>query len=53
MLSHMAVKNAREQGYEDIIHALMHGDNFSINLSKNGMGEEFKNYSLFKIDIDK
>ena len=53
ILGHMAIKNAREQGYEDIIHALMHGDNFSINLSKNSMGEEFKNYSLFKIDIDK
>ena len=53
MLSHMAVKNAREHGYEYIIHALMHGDNFSLHLSKNSMGKEFKNYSLFKMDMDK
>ena len=49
----MAVKNAREEGYEEIVHALMHMDNFSVSLSKNSMGREFKNYSLFKMDIDK
>ena len=53
LLSHMAVKNARDQGYEDVVHALMHMDNFSVSLSKNSMGREFKNYSLFKMDIDK
>ena len=53
LLSHVAVKNAREQGYEDIVHALMHMDNFSVRLSKKSMGVEFKNYSLFKMDIDK
>ena len=53
LLSHMAVKNAREEGYEEIVHALMHMDNFSVSLSKNSMGREFKNYSLFKMDIDK
>tara|TARA_B100000683_G_scaffold217531_1_gene213553 strand:- start:15339 stop:16316 length:978 start_codon:yes stop_codon:yes gene_type:complete len=51
MLGFMAIKKARELGYQDIIHALMLKDNFSNHLSKNSMGKEYKNYSLFKIDI--
>ena len=53
MLGFMAVQKARAVGYEQIVHALMHEDNSSVNLSRNSMGKEFKNYSLFGINLVK
>ena len=53
MLSYMVVKEAREQGYQDIIHALMNRTNYSVDLSRKSMGEEFKKYSLYGTRIIK
>ena len=41
---------ARQQGYREVVHALMHADNASLRLSERFGGRPFRRYGLYRWD---
>lgn len=46
------IGKGKELGYENVIHALMHSDNFSTQLSHGNSGKPWRNYSLYGQELE-